>query len=248
MENTRHTFRTSTTLTIPISVYRLLQNDAFYYGYLKNGKPNIGGFLNHLIPELSAHQNDLYTDLLRYHEGDAEKAKTGMLSIYNVYLSPSANHYDGTIPLSFRVSENKRDDFLSVHDHLLYFYNSSFTGYIRTLLSEYAAKKRNEREYLYAHKLVKILRSAMNKSCFCNIYTNDSYICLLPISIEPSPIYDYNYIVGITRDLQPAAIRLCSAIKAIPLDDKHKITEQICDSVLDFLNEIYDEELKKCSG
>lgn len=247
MDNFRSTFKTSTTLTVPISVYHLLQDDAFYYGYLKNGKPNIGGFLNHLIPELSEHQNDLYHELLRYHDGDTEKAKIGALSIYNVYLNPSANHDDGTIPFSFRISESKRDDFLSVHDHLLSFYNSSFTGYIHTLLSEYASKKRNEREYLYAHRLAKELRTAMNKSCFCNIYTNDSYICLLPISIEPSPIYDHNYIVGITRDLQPAAIRLCSVIKATPLDDKLKVTEQMCDSVWDFLEKIYDEEFEECS-
>ena len=146
MKDLRPTFKTSTTLTVPISVYRVLQEDAFYYGYLKNGKPNISGFLNHLIPELSEHQNDLYSELLRYHNGDAEKAKIGAQSIYNVYLKPSANHDDGTISFPFRISESKRGDFLSVHDHLLSFYDNSFTGYIHTLLSEYASKKRNERE------------------------------------------------------------------------------------------------------
>ena len=105
MDNFRLTFKASTTLTVPISVYHLLQEDAFYNGYLKNGKPNISGFLNHLIPELSDHQNDLYNDLLRYHGWDAEKAKIGALSIYNVYLNPSANHDDGTISFSFRISE-----------------------------------------------------------------------------------------------------------------------------------------------
>ena len=60
---------------MPIGTNQILKYEAKYYGFIKNGNPNISGFLNSLIPALSDYQEDLYEELLKYNNGDAETAK-----------------------------------------------------------------------------------------------------------------------------------------------------------------------------
>lgn len=57
MNNTRLTFNSSTNFTLPIGVFQVLQDDAYYYGFMKNGKQNIGGFLNNLIPAINSERD-----------------------------------------------------------------------------------------------------------------------------------------------------------------------------------------------
>ena len=90
MNNTRLTFNSSTNFTLPIGVFRILQRDAYYYGFIKNEQPNVSGFLNNLIPALSDYQEDLLHELLKYNNGDVETAKICAKSIHNVYLHPFA--------------------------------------------------------------------------------------------------------------------------------------------------------------
>ena len=111
MKNSRLTFNSSTNFTLPIGVYQVLQRDAYYYGFVKNEKPNLSGFLNSLIPELSDYQEDLFSKLLKYNNGNEEMAKFCARSIHNVYLRPFAFHDDGTVNVPFRISKDKYDDF-----------------------------------------------------------------------------------------------------------------------------------------
>lgn len=39
MNNARLTFNSSTNLALPIGVFRVLQRDAYYYGFIKNEQP-----------------------------------------------------------------------------------------------------------------------------------------------------------------------------------------------------------------
>ena len=244
MNNTRLTFNSSTNFTLPIGVFHILQRDAYYYGFIKNTQPNVSGFLNNLIPTLSDYQENLFKELLKYNNGNAEIAKNCARSIHNVYLRPFSFHDDGTVNVPFRISKDKYDDFIVIHDERLGFYDTNFTNYVRTLLSEYASKTLGQREHLYAFKMVSSIREAIQKGAICKFYTNEETFAFTPISIELSPVYDHNYIVGINSNKQPKAVRLSKTHKLSVLEDKIKVTEEMCVLANDHIDKIYEEEYK----
>ena len=246
MKNSRLTFNSSTNFTLPIGVFHVLQRDAYYYGFIKNEQPNVSGFLNSLIPALSDYQEALFHELLKYNNGDVETAKICARSIHNVYLQPFAFHDDGTINVPFRISKDKYDDFIVIHDERLSFYDTDFTNYVRTLLSEYASKTMGQREYLYAYRMISPLREAIRKGKLCKFYTSEKAYDFVPVSIELSPIYDYNYIVGIDNDNKPQIIRLSQTHKISILESKITITEEMCNWINNYLDEIYEEEYNEC--
>ena len=247
MKYSRLTFHSSTNFTLPIGVYQVLQSDAYYHGFIKNEKPNVGGFLNNLIPALSDYQEELFRELLKYNNGDVETAKTCARSIHKVYLRPFAFHDDGVVNVPFRISRDKYNDFIVIHDERLAFYDTDFTNYVRTLLSEYASKTFGQREYLYAFRIINVLREAIRKEKVCKVYTNECMISFTPVSIETSPIYNHNYIVGIDENNKPQAIRLSETQKVSALDNRIKITEEMCELISDHLDKRYEEEFDECS-
>ena len=248
MKNLRLTFNSSTNFTLPIGVYHVLQGDAYYYGFMKNDKPNIGGFLNNLIPALSDYQEDLFAELLKYNNGNVELAKMCARSIHNVYLHPFAFHDDGVINVPFRISKEKYDDFIVIHDERLAFYDTDFTNYVRTLLSEYASKTLGQREYLYAFRIINDIKETIRKHKCCKFYTDENTFVFVPISIESSPLYNHNYIVGIDDNNQAQAVKLSEIRKISVEDNKIKITKEMCELVSDYLDKIYEEEYNECSG
>ena len=248
MKNLRLTFNSSTNFTLPIGVYQVLQGDAYYYGFMKNGKPNISGFLNNLIPALSDYQEDLFRELLKYNNGNVEIAQICARSIHNVYLRPFSFHDDGVINVPFRISKERYDDFIVIHDERLAFYNTDFTNYVRTLLSEYASKTLGQREYLYAFRMINDIREAICKQKLCKFYINEQTFSFVPVSIETSPIYNHNYIIGIDYNNQAQAVRLSEIRKISVTDKKIKVTEEMCELIGDHLDKIYEEEYNECSG
>lgn len=246
MKNSRLTFNSSTNFALPIGVFQVLQRDAYYYDFIKNGQPNVSGFLNNLIPALSDYQENLFHELLKYNNGNAEIARLCARSIHNVYLQPFVFHDDGIINVPFRISKDKYDDFIVIHDERLAFYDTDFTNYVRTLLSEYASKTLGQREYLYAFRMITPIREAIRKGKLCKLYTSENVYSFVPVSIELSPIYDHNYIVGIDSDNNPQAIRLSETHKISILEDRIKITQEMCELISDHLDKIYEEEYNEC--
>ncbi|MBQ8381456.1 MAG: hypothetical protein IJY18_06140 [Clostridia bacterium] len=246
MKNSRLTFNSSTNFKMPIGIFRILQRDAYYYGFMKNGQPNVSGFLNNLIPALSDYQEDLFSELLEYNNGNVEAAKMCARSIHNVYLCPFSFHDDGVVNVPFRISKDKYNDFIVIHDERLAFYNTDFTNYVRTLLSEYASKTLGQREYLYSFKMISSVREAIQTGKLCKFYTNDNAFAFVPVSIELSPIYNHNYIVGIDSGIRPKAIRLSETHKVSVLEDRIKITKEMCELISDHLDKIYEEEYNEC--
>lgn len=247
MNNSRLTFNSSTNFTLPIGAFYILERDAYYYGYVKNEKPNISGFLNELIPVLSDYQEELYKELLKYNNGNTDIAKIVARSIHNVYLKPFNFHDDAYISVPFRISKDKYNDFEIIHDERLRFYDTDFTNYIRTLLVEYASKTFAQREYLYAFRKLKNIREAIIKNKMCRFYSDGKCDVFVPVSIEASPVFEYNYIVGITNEYIPMAIRLSEVYKIVMLEEKMTITEKMCMLINEHLENIYEEESAECS-
>ena len=247
MKNTRLTFNSSTNFTLPIGVFRILQGDAYYYGFIKDEKPNISGFLNGLIPALSDYQEDLRKRLVIYYNGDEEMAKNCARGLHNVYLHPFTFHDDGVVNVPFRIGKDKYDDFMMIHDERLAFYDTDFTNYVRTVLSEYASKTLGQREYMYAFRIVDTLREAIHRERICKFYTDEQSYVFVPVSIETSPVYDHNYIVGIDEDKKPHAIRLSETKRVTIFEERIKISKEMCESINDHLDKIYEEEFNECS-
>ena len=246
MKNSRLTFNSSTNFALPIGVFQVLQRDAYYYGFIKNGQPNVSGFLNNLIPALSDYQEELFGELLKYNNGDVGIARICARSIHNVYLHPFTFHDDGTVNVPFRISKDKYDDFIVIHDERLAFYDTDFTNYVRTLLSEYTSKTLGQREYMYAFRKIYPLREAIQKKSVCKFYTDEQSFVFVPVSIETSPVYNHNYIVGIDSDNNPQAIRLSETHKISVLEDRIKITKEMCELISDNLDKMYEEEYNEC--
>ena len=242
MNDLRLTFSTSTVLTVPTNVFEILKKDAMHFGFFKNKKPNLSGFLNELIPALSDYQEDFYKSLLKYNNGNAELAKAVARSIQNVHMSPLLFYNDGKEKISFRISKDKYDDFILIHDKRLSFYDTDFTNYNKTLLVEYAFRDLAQRECLFFYRALKKLKEATLKSNVCSFYNGNQYGSFVPISIKISPASGQNYIVGITSDRQPLVMKLCSLRKFVVLDEKINITDKLYSSANDVLEETYAKE------
>ena len=115
---------------------------------------------------------------------------------------------------------------LVVVDERLAFYDTDFTNYARTVLSEYASKTLEQREYLYAYRMVGLLQDAIRRERFCKFYM---------------------YVVGIDSEHQPQVIRLAEIHNAFATNEKIKVTEEMCELINDLLDQIYEEEYNECS-
>lgn len=247
MNNYRLTFNASSNLMLPKGVYDILFHDAYYFGYIKKDTPNINGFLNHLIPVLSDYRDDLHQKILKYNNGNEEIARIVEQNIHNVYLSPFNFSDDARINVSFRINKDKYDDFINIHDVKLNYYSTDFTNFVRNLLSEYASKTLNQREYLYHFRLMDDLQTAIIKNNLCHFHLIDDVISFVPVSIDLSPISSKNYIVGISADKKSPLLVPLAEIKSIAIDrQRFPISEEDCACVVDYFNKFIEKESFEC--
>ena len=247
MNNYRLTFNASSNLMLPTGVYDILFHDAYYFGYIKNDKPNINGFLNHLIPVLSDYRDDLHQKFLKYNNGNEEITRIVEQNIHNVYLAPFNFSDDARVNVPFRINKNQYDDFVKIHDVKLSYYNTDFTNFVRNLLSEYAAKTINQREYLYHFRLMDDLQNAIINNNLCHFHMADTVISFVPVSIDVSPISRKNYIVGISADKMSPLIVSLKKIKSIAIDrNKFSISEEDCTKIVNYFNEFIEKESFEC--
>ena len=242
------TFQTPIKLNIPYGTYTLLQNDAYERGYVKDGNPNLNGFLNHLLPALSDNLADLYAELLEYYDGDIRLAKEALRGIYHVYLRRSTFQRDGWSNISLRVNKPSYGDFLTIHDERLELLDTDFNGCIRMLLAEYASKSNSTRDELVAYRMLVDIKKAIDyetKEVF-SIYCDGVHAVLVPIVIESSPISDMSYLAGITEDQRLMVLRVRDLIKVNGIGRKMDVTEEKCNLLIDYLEEKFDEESKEC--
>ena len=247
MNNYRLTFNTSSNLMLPSGVYDVLFHDAYYFGYIKNDKPNINGLLNHLIPVLSDYQDDLHQKLLKYNNGNEEITRIVEQNIHNVYLVPFNFSDDARVNVPFRINKDRYTDFIKIHDVKLRYYNTDFTNFVRNLLSEYATKTINQREYLYHFRLMSDLQNAIIKSNLCHFHLVDNVVSFIPFSIDVSPITNKNYIVGISADKKSPLLVSLAKINSIAVDrNRLSISDEDCIKVVNYLNEFIKKESFEC--
>ena len=248
MKNIRETFKTPVKLELPHGVFEILRDDACDHGYIKNGEPNINGYLNRLLPALSDNLNDLHTELIKHYGGDERFAKIAIQGIYHVYLKRSAFQSGGRFEVSLRVNQSSYEDFITIHDERLALLDMDFRKYARTLLKEYTAKSLPEREELFAYRLLADVKKSIGKNQ-CkqfSFYHNDIREVFAPVVIEQSLISDRSYVFGFAEDHRMIAVRVLDLQQVNPTNRKMEVTEEMACRLVDYVDEVFEKEGKKC--
>lgn len=243
MKNNRLTFFDPTNILLPINVCNTLEQDAFYFGYEKNNKANISGFLNHLIPCLSNYRDDMHHTFLKNNNNDESLTLKIEENIYKTYFNKYDYCDDGFANIAFRVNDKHYEDFLTIHDIKLAKYNMDFTNYVRSLLIEYTSKRIGQREFFYFYDKINLLKKAMHKNLECVFYTHNEKLTFIPITIELSKLSGKNLVIGLTRDKSFCYIfELVTLKKVICTNNSNLITQEDCDFAYDSLSDYYEKE------
>ena len=241
MSNSRLTFLEPTNFTLPITIFNTLVDDAFYFGYVKNNQANLSGLLNHLIPNLTQHRKELHGSFLNANDGDEILTNKIEENIFKIYFNKYDYCDDGVAVVPFRVNKEHMQDFLDIVDNLLYNLNIDFTGFVRSLLVEYASRRLNQREYFFYYKEISRIKEAILQGIICHFYTKEEKDTFVPISIELSRIDEQNLIIGYNPESEMAYVLPLSNVKRIVLTD---VAYDISDDDSDFVYEHYAEYQK----
>lgn len=236
-----------TNFKISSGIYEILSHDCIYFGFIKNNKPNISGFINHLIYHLSEYREDLHNDFLRHNNFNEKLALDIEHNIYNIYLKTFDISNDSKVTIQLRLNKQYIDTFIQIVDNQLSKYNLDFTNYIRTLLLEYAVKPLYQREYFFIYRYSKIILKAQKNSKFITIRTNDEIINIVPVAIEKDYIDNQSYIFGFTKNKEQIVILKFSYIKAITSQDEFLLIDDndyklIIDEVVNFFTKLTEGE------
>lgn len=215
----RLTYFSPTSFRIFTDVYHILKKDALRFGFRKNNRANISGFLNVLLPTLAHLRSEVYDDIKNLISDS-----TTISEIENLFYSiptTSSSVFDPLfVTVPFRVNKEHYEDFLYIHDVLLSKFNLDFSEFIRNILTDYTSKRLAIRERLFFYKHIKTLYSAIENTQVCRIYTKDNCIFqFLPATISISPYTEKNIILGLDRSKKCALSLALTNVKSITLQN-----------------------------
>lgn len=236
-------FLDSKKISVPITIYQTLVNDAFYFGYTKNGYANLNGLLNYLIPILSKYREDMHGDFLKELKGNKKQTQIVEKCIYKVYFNKYDFCDDGTYNISFRINKDNSAFFTYVYDVLLNRFDMDFTEYIRSLLLEYCTKRLSQREYLYFYLWMDMLNNAIQRSYLCSFYVKETKLSFVPISMEISRS-SKNFIVGMTEDKNYMYVVELSKLKKMTVNEdiRAEFSKEDCKNAYDFFQECVNQD------
>ena len=242
----RLTYFSPTSLRMPAEIYAILQMDALHFGFEKNNKSNVSGFLNELLPALSSYRVDWHKDILDYADNqnianEIEQISYSMITAQMALLRPE------NITVPFRVNKAHYDDFLYIHDVQLAASNLDFSEFVRGALIDYASKRLAIRERLLFYKHAKTLYSALEEKRECRCYTKKNEVVrFVPVAMFVSPYTDINVIVGANRREKRTIILSLAAITNITVQDYvDTFTPQEMVSIQKLVDEFLAEEKKR---
>ena len=207
-------------IRIPKEIHSLIDADARRFGYIKNRKSNINGFLNDLLPSLAAYREatcEAMSDITEINDNLTRKMVNATLSLDNLQLSfiksSGAN-------ISFRANKYRMDEFIDIFDKHLGSFNISFSAFVRNSLAEFVSKRLSIRERLLYFKQFTQISLALQRQLSCFVILRNTTIHFLPVINVVSPYSDLNTIFGIDiLNKKLSAIPLCKII-GISLEEK----------------------------
>lgn len=183
------------------SIIEILKYDCRKFGYIKNDEPNISGFLNDLIPNLSLIREEKHEEFLKYNDWDPTITKIVEDNIYNIYLKSFDLEDNNMNNIYFRINKKNKNKFIEIEDILLAKYSIDFTNYIRSLLKEYSIKPFYKRELCIYYRHLSLIRSAVKNMQKIRIYLGNTILDAIPISLEVCASIEENYLVIIICEL-----------------------------------------------
>lgn len=253
MEYERYLFKETTNFDISTGIYDIICLDAYRFKFIKDKKPNVGGYINELVPNLNSYREDLHERLLKANKGDEKLVSAIENSIYGIYLDSFDFSTDASTNLSFRINKEHKNDFIYIHDSVLQKVDMGFTAYIKSLLNEYASKPFFQREMLKSYKIISSIEECIKYSEAASFYMDTKeIITAVPLSIEPILEEGGNQIPAISEDKKEVyLINLGQVSRVSKTSKKIKVTDDDMESVMDFIDKETskgdNEEGKPCS-
>jgi hypothetical protein len=243
----RYGFKETTNFYIATGIDDILCSDAWHFGFRKNGQPNLGGFINALIPGLNQYREDLHERFLEENGNNEELVGVIEKNLFGIYLKTFDLSDDALTNISFRINTEHKDDFVQIHDEILRKVDMSFSAYLVSLLNEYAGKPFFLREILFQYRIVeKIVRSIDSSSLTAFHLKDGNVIEAVPLGVEPILLKGGNQIPAISFDKKSAfLISLGDIQKANSGSQQIDISQKDSDFVMAFIDKRLAEEAKE---
>lgn len=215
----------STNLRISNDIRMILEDDCYHFGYTKNTKPNLSGFCNKLIDELTEYREDLHKSFLDYNNNDVNLTQKIESNLYNVYLKKYSLESDVSTNIQIRFNSVYHNTFNDIHDRLLVKYDMNFSSFIKTLLNEYSIKPIYQREQLFLYKEMKIIKKAMQSEGVISLYMDKEKLIIVPLGIEINPIKNTGCLIAVGEDKENEyVIPLCHITRICDLERTCELT------------------------
>lgn len=244
MNNNYDILTDGTNFSISNGIYDIIISDCFYFGYIKNNKPNISGFINHIIPHLAKYREDLHLQFLKNNNYDEDIARLIECNIYNIYLKTFDISNDSKRKIQLRINKENESSFREILYKHLNKYNLDFTNYIRTLLLDYSIKPLYQREYFSIYSLSKKIEYAIQHCKEIVIKTRSESINLIPITYEVNSTTAQSFLFGFASSSKDVItiLEYSKIQNIIVLDNSHTLTQEdynfIIDSIQKFFNDL----------
>ncbi|MBQ4269621.1 MAG: hypothetical protein IJB97_08245 [Clostridia bacterium] len=166
------------------------------FGFRKNGKGNINGFLNELLPSIINVQASI-TPSSFFVKSDEETVSFFKNSIFYFDSIFKPVLKGNNVTISFRVNKAHEKDFQEIYENILPVQNMDFSALFRSLLSIYIINRLAVRErFLYFKNYTEISKSIVEKKQ-CIVFLKRKKFQLSCMAVFVSPISDRNVLLGI---------------------------------------------------
>ena len=220
-------------VTIPMSIYQLLQKDADSFRIIKkDGTINLNAFINRLIL-------NFYEDFAREEAETRARVKDALSSIPQKYMHEAYDNVmhalakrergelgdEESVAISFKPTKQSEHVIIYIENVLLE--NESLASFYRRMLITYAKRPKNERERII-HKAVyeTLMRACKEGLMVCLSLDSDQiYNGASVYSVDPGKDELFNYVL-LYNGKKNTTIRLAKIKTAAILTAKAEIPEE----------------------
>lgn len=215
-------FLSPMSIRLPSELYDLIEADARLFGYKKNGKANINGFLNELLPSILNSQWGFSSSKSLPNDDEIpDSVVTNSIFFLDSFFKPLLKGNNVTI--SFRVNKAHEKEFQEIYENILPTYNMDFSMLLRSLLTFYVINRLAIRErFLHFKNYTEISKAIIEKKQIL-VFLKEEKFQLSNAAILVSPVSDRNVLLGIDSKLGSAHAIPFALVQNIVMQSKDNI-------------------------